>query len=80
LKKVAITAITSTIVWPEKGTQSHPSAENWIKYLLSMALPTRATPSFTYSQSLPSHGVEELDRTEEAFTSLLSSSIRGQTE
>ena len=44
LKEVAI---TPTIVWPQgrnyrEGTQPHPSAENWIKDLLSMALPIRA--------------------------------------
>ena len=41
LKKVTIIFITSTIVWPQvnnkEGTQSHPSTENWIKVLLSMA-------------------------------------------
>ena len=36
-----------------EGTQPHPSTENWIKDLLSMALPTRARPSFTHSQSFP---------------------------
>ena len=35
------------------GTQPHPSAEYWIKDLLSMALSTRARPSFTHSQSFP---------------------------
>ena len=29
--------------------QPHSSAENWIKDLLSMALPTRARPSFLQS-------------------------------
>ena len=38
----------------EVGTQAHPLAENWIKDLLSMALPTRASPSFPHSQSLQS--------------------------
>ena len=52
------------------GTQPHPSAENWIKYLLSMALPTRTRPSFLHSQ--PSY--------QEACTRLLSSSISGQTK
>ena len=33
---------------------STPSEENWIKDLLSMALPTKARPSFPHSQSLPS--------------------------
>ena len=37
-----------------EGAQPHPSAENWIKDLLRMALPTRASPSFPHSQSLPS--------------------------
>ena len=32
-----------------EGTQRHPLAENWIKGLLSKALPTRARPSFPYS-------------------------------
>ena len=34
------------------GTQSHPSTENWIEDLLSMALPIRTRPSFPLSQSL----------------------------
>ena len=29
-----------------EGTQPHPSAENWVKDLLSMALPTRARSCF----------------------------------
>ena len=33
--------------------QPHPSADNWIKVLLSKALPTRARLSFPYHQSLP---------------------------
>ena len=37
-----------------EGAQPHPSAGNWIKDLLGMALPTRASPSFPHSQSLPS--------------------------
>ena len=36
------------------GTQPHPSAQNWIKDLLSMSLSIRARPSFPLSQSLPS--------------------------
>ena len=36
---------------------THPSAENSIKDLPSMALPTRARPSFTQSQFLPSGNV-----------------------
>ena len=73
LKEVAIVFITSTIVWPQvnnrEGTQPHPSTENWIKDLLSMAPPTRADP-VSLSVSL-SH--------QEASISLLSFSIRGQT-
>ena len=42
-----------------EGTQPHPSAENWIKDLLGMALPTRARPSFPHSQSLPSGRVHK---------------------
>ena len=51
--------------------QPHPSAEDWIKVLLSMALPTRARHSFSHHQHLPSGSL---------FTSLLASSTRGQTE
>ena len=50
-----------------EGTQPHPSAENCIKNLLSIALPTRVRTT-----SSPSH--------QEDSTSLLSSSIRSQTE
>ena len=49
-------AITSTVVWSQvnnrERTQLHPSTENWIKDLLSMALPIRTRPSFPLSQSL----------------------------
>ena len=34
--------------------QPHPSADNWIKVLLSKALPTRARPSSSQNQSFPS--------------------------
>ena len=37
-----------------EGTHPHPSAENFIKDLLRMALPTGARPSFPHIQSLPS--------------------------
>ena len=47
----------TTIVWPQvnnrEGIQPHPSTENWIKGLLSMALPIRR-PSSPLSQFLPS--------------------------
>ena len=46
--------IGSLLVTNREGTQPYPSAENWIKDLLSMVLPTRARPSFPHSQSLPS--------------------------
>ena len=36
------------------GRKPCPSTENWIKDLLSMALPIRTRPSFPLSQSLPS--------------------------
>ena len=55
LKEVTINFITSTIVWPQvnnrEGTQLHPSTENWIKELLSMASPIRTRPSFPQSMS-----------------------------
>ena len=37
-----------------EGAQLHPSANNWIKDLMSMALPTRTRPNFSHCQSLPS--------------------------
>ena len=50
LKEVTIIFIISTIVWPQvnirEGTQLHPPTENWIKDLLSTALPIRTRPSF----------------------------------
>ena len=74
LKEVPIIFIASTIVWPQvnnrKGTQPHPSTENWIGDLLSLALPIRTDP-VSPSVSL-SH--------QEASISLLSFSIRGQTD
>ena len=39
-----------------EGTQLHPSTEDWITKLLSMAPPIRTRPSFPLSQSLPSGG------------------------
>ena len=71
-KEVAILFITSTTVGSNnrERTQPCPSTENWIKDLLSMAPPIRTRPSFPLSQSLPSG----------SFISLLSWSIRGQTD
>ena len=37
-----------------EGVQPYPSADNWIKALLSKALTTRARSSFSHSQSPPS--------------------------
>ena len=42
-----------------EGTQPHPSTENWIQDLLSMASPIRTRPSFPLSQSLPSGSFHE---------------------
>ena len=42
-----------------EGTQPHPSAENWTKDLVSMALPTRTRPSFPHSQFLPSGSLHQ---------------------
>ena len=65
--------IAFTIVWPQvkirEGTQPHPSTENWIKDLLSMATPVRTRVSHSVSFS---H--------QEASTNLLPFSIRGQTD
>ena len=51
--EVTIIFITSTIVWPQvnnrEGIQLHPSTENWIKYLVSMAPSIRTRPSFPLS-------------------------------
>ena len=53
-----------------EGTQPRPSTENWIKNLLSMVRLIRTRSSFRLSQSIPWG----------SFLSLLSFSIRGQTE
>ena len=53
-----------------EGTQVHPSIENWIQNLLSMALVFRTRPSFSLSQSLPSG----------SFHKTLILSIRGHTD
>ena len=65
-----------TWILTREGVQPHPSEDNWIKALLSKILLTeqdpahRARPNFSHSS--PSH--------QEAYTGLLASSIRGQTE
>ena len=43
-----------------QGTQPHPSADNWIRALLRKSLPTRARPSFSHHQSLPSGSFHKL--------------------
>ena len=53
-----------------EGAQPYSSAENWIKDLLSMALPLEQDPVLSIDS--PSH--------QEACTNLLSSSIREKTE
>ena len=40
------------LLWSCSWHWTHPSKENWIKDLLSMALPIRTRPSFPLSQSL----------------------------
>ena len=52
----------------KEGTQPHPSTENWIKDYWTLTI--KARPRFPHSQSLPLG----------ASGSLLSLSIRGQTE
>ena len=42
-----------------EGVQLHPSPDNWIKALLNKALPTRARPSFSHCQSLPSRSLHK---------------------
>ena len=58
LREVTIIFISSTIFWTQvksrEGTQLHPSTENWIKDLLSMAPPIRTRPSIPFSQSISS--------------------------
>ena len=46
--------VTSGQKTTKEGVPPHPSADNWIKALLSKALPTRARPSFSHHQSLSS--------------------------
>ena len=49
-KEVAVIFITSTMVWPQAkqqgGNTALPIKRNWIKDLLSMALPIRTRLSF----------------------------------
>ena len=54
LREVSIVFITSTIFWPQvnsrEGTQLHPSTENWISDLLSMANKNKTvSPSVSHS-------------------------------
>ena len=63
LRVVTVIFITSTIVWYQvnsrERTQLHPSTENRIKDLLSVALPIRTRPSIPLSQSIPSGSFHE---------------------
>ena len=57
-------ALCKSLQTPAKGLhrerpQPYPAAENRTKYLLSMALPTRASPSFPHSQSLASESLHK---------------------
>ena len=42
-----------------QGVQPHPSADNWIKALLSKALSIRTRSSFSHHQSLPSRSLHK---------------------
>ena len=64
LKEVDIIFINSTIVWSQVKQQGgnivHPSTENCIKGLQSMALSIRTRHSFPHNQSLPSQSFHKL--------------------
>jgi len=64
LKEVAIIFITSTIVRPQikqqRGNTAPPMNRNWIKDLLSMALPIKTRPRFPLSQSLSSESFHKI--------------------
>ena len=64
LKEVTIIFITTTMFWSQVkqqgGNTAPPITENWIKDLLSMALPIRTRPNFPLSQSLPSGSFHKL--------------------
>ena len=48
------TKLQDWVTWGQKtnreGAQSHPSADNWIKNSLSMALPTRTRPRYPHAR------------------------------
>ena len=46
--------VTSGQTTTREGVRLHPSADNWMKALLRKALPSRARPSVSHDQSLPS--------------------------
>ena len=54
------TPVLTFLLWSCSWPWTHPSKENWIKDLLSMALPIRIRPSFPLSQSLPSGSFHKL--------------------
>ena len=60
------TTTTSPKGWVASGQKTtresahpQPSADDWIKALLSKVLPTRARPSFSHHQSLPSESLHK---------------------
>ena len=52
--------VTSGQTANRKGAQPHPSTDNWSQVLLSTTPPTRARPSYSHSQSLPSGSLHSL--------------------
>ena len=79
-------AFSTTIVWPQvknfEGIQPHPSTENWIKDLLSLAPPIRTRPvspsvslshqeAFTASYPSPSEGRQTENHKHRKLTNLI---------
>ena len=56
--------------------QSRPSADNWNKALLSKALPTRARPSFSHHQSIPSRRASSVRRQPEEARNTVSQRLK----
>ena len=52
-------ALQASALTSEPPGKPHPLADNWIKAFLSKALHTRAKPSFSNHQSLPSRSLHE---------------------
>ena len=91
-KEVAIIFITSTILWPKvnskEGTQLPSLTENWIKDFLSMPWASLVAQKLKCAPAMQETWVREQDPVspsvslshQEASISLLSFSIRGQTD